>query len=113
VKISTYPLGIVTVVRPREAIAQAETNDLRTAVAEAVTSGSAQIVFDLSEVPFIDSAGLELLIDLQATCTSSGGHLKLAALSDICSEILRLTDLADQFERFSTVEKAAKSLTPE
>ncbi len=109
-KISTYPHGRAMVVTPREAIVESDTGEVRHAVAEAVANGSSQIVLDFSEVPFIDSAGLELLGELQTLCGDSGAHLKLAALEDVCAEILRITDLAQKFQTFESVEEAVKGL---
>jgi len=109
-KIGSYQVGRATVVVPREAIVQAEVDDLRHALEQAATPGSGWVVLDLSEVPFIDSAGLELLCEVQQLCIDSRGRLKLAVASDICSEILRLTDLAGRFEAYGSVEEAARSV---
>lgn len=109
-KIGSYQVGRATVVVPREAIVQAEVDDLRRALEQAVTPGWGWVVLDLSEVPFIDSAGLELLCEAQQLCIDKRGRLKLAVASDICSEILRLTDLAGRFEAYRSVEEAARSV---
>ena len=109
-KIGSYQVGRVTVVVPREAIVQGEVDDVRHAVEQTATSGSGWVVMDLSEVPFIDSAGLELLCELQQLCIDNRGRLKLAVASEICSEILRLTDLAGRFETYDSVEEAARSV---
>ncbi len=109
-KIGSYQVGRATVVVPREAIVQAEVDDLRHALEQAATPGSGWVVLDLSEVPFIDSAGLELLCEVQRLCIDNRGRLKLAVASDICSEILRLTDLAGRFEAYGSVEEAARSM---
>jgi anti-anti-sigma factor len=109
-KIGSYQVGRVTVVVPREAIVQTEVDDVRRAVEQVVTPGSGWVVIDLGEVPFIDSAGLESLCDLQQFCMDNRGRLKLAAPSEICSEILRLTDLTGRFETYDSVEEAARSV---
>ena len=110
-KIGSYQVGRATVVVPREAIVQAEVDDLRHALEQAATPGSGWVVVDLSEVPFIDSAGLELLCNVQQLCIDNRGRLKLAVASDICSEILRLTDLDGRFEAYDSVEEAARSVS--
>ena len=109
-KLSSCEIGTVTVLSPREAIVQSECDELRCAMADVATSGSGRIVLDLSEVSFIDSVGLELICSLQTVCSENGGRLKLAAVGEICSEILRVTDLSKQFEILPSVEEAAKSM---
>jgi len=110
VKISSYQHGKATVVSPRDAIVESDCADLRHAVAQAIANGSSQIVIDLAEVPFIDSAGLELFCELQTTCAESGAHLKLASLDETCAEILHITDLDFRFHTFQTVEESIKGL---
>ena len=109
-KVNAYHHGRGTVVVPRDAVVEGDCDELRQAVGEALANGSSQIVVDMEEVPFVDSTGLELLCELQATCTNGGACLKLASLGEVCCEIFRITDLAGRFERFGTVEEAAKGL---
>lgn len=110
-KISSYQHGRGTVVTPREPILDGDCNDVRRSVVEALASGSSHIVLDMGEVPYVDSAGLELLCELQSTCSNGGAHFKVAALNETCEEILRITDLREQFQTFGSVEDAAKSLS--
>jgi anti-sigma B factor antagonist len=109
-KLSSYKSGPATVVCPREAVTQAECEQVRLLVAEAALGGSKTIIIDLSEVPFVDSVGLEMLLELDRGCRDQGGRLKLVALSDNCSEILRLTELAPRFEILPSVEQAVRGL---
>jgi anti-anti-sigma factor len=110
VKISSYKAGPATVVCPREAITQSECDQLKLMIVEANLAGAGVIVLDLSEVPFVDSKGLEMVLDLERGCREQGGRLKLASLSDNCAEILRLTDLTGRFEVLASAEQAARSV---
>ncbi len=59
---------------------------------EAITdAGRSQIVFDMSEVGFISSVGLRVMIDAQKACRRLGGEMVVAGLS---SPIDRAFDLA-------------------
>jgi len=109
-KLSKYRTGAIHVIRPGEAIVKEDVDELRFAFAETEADGRAQIVLDLSEVPFIDSAGLDLLLELQEICRSSGGSLKLGSPTEICREIFRLTDLMGQFDFCDTVEESTRGL---
>ena len=107
-KLSSYKSGSASVICPREAITQAECDQIRLMVAEASVSGTSTIILDLSEVPFVDSVGLEMMLDLDRGCRDRGGRLKLVGLSDNCTDILRLTDLTSRFEILPTVEQALR-----
>jgi anti-sigma B factor antagonist len=108
VKVSSYQAGGAWVLCPREAITQAECDELRNMADESSASGGGTLMIDLTEVPFIDSAGLEMFLELSRNFREQGGRLKLAGLNEICEEIFRLTDLTERFEIYPSVEKAAK-----
>ena len=65
------------------------------------------LVLDLQEVPFIDSAVLEYLVDLQMKLAERMGQVKLARCDDTLREILEITRLASTFE---TVADPAEAL---
>ncbi len=71
--------------------------------------GTGQIVFDFREVSLIDSAGLEMLMDLQDRCLRRGGALKIAAPNHLCREVIRVTGLDDCIEVFPDVVVAVGS----
>ncbi|NQT17622.1 MAG: STAS domain-containing protein [Planctomycetes bacterium] len=68
---------------------------------ESLLSGQPYVVVDLENVPLIDSAGLELLLQYQEELQRSGGALKLAAPNRLCDEILTVTGTGQSFEVFS------------
>jgi anti-sigma B factor antagonist len=77
----------------------AESNDyLKNAVEQCLGDGPPLVVFDLSEVPLIDSAGLELLLTMQEQIESHSGTIKLAGPNPLCRDILNATGLIHQFE---------------
>jgi anti-sigma B factor antagonist len=63
-----------------------------------------KIVFDMSDVDFISSAGLRVLIDVQKTCKRwNRGQLVLAALPERIYETLDLTGFVPLFNIFDNV----------
>jgi len=67
---------------------------------QSLFSGQPYVVVDLEEVPLIDSAGLELLLQYQEEFQQLGGALKLAAPNRLCDEILSVTGTGQSFEVF-------------
>lgn len=67
-------------------------------------------IINLTELEFVDSKGLEALLQLQETCADLLGQIRLAGASGAVEQILRITRLAPHFEKFATVEEAVNSL---
>ena len=78
-------------------------------VQEIVTIGPPHVVFDFSDVPLVDSAGLEKLLDFKDAMTSRGGTLKLAAMNHLVNDILYATRVDSRFETFPRVNLAVRS----
>jgi len=76
---------------------------------EALAQGQPRLVFDLQGVPLIDSAGLELLLDVRDRCAKRGGALHLAAPSVLCTDILKATQVASKFAIFDDALAAVGS----
>jgi anti-anti-sigma factor len=61
-------------------------------------------------VPFIDSAGLEYLLDLQEKLAQRMGQVKLIKPDENIRKILELTRLASVFEVFKDIPEAVKAI---
>ena len=57
----------------------------------------------------MDSAALEVLLDVQESFDRHGGTLKLAAAGALCRDILRATGVSSRFEMFDDVNSAVGS----
>jgi len=71
--------------------------------------GQPRAVLDLAGVPLIDSAGLEMLLDVQEDFQRRGGALKLAVRSSLCREILSVTGVGGHFEIYPEAASAVGS----
>lgn len=67
---------------------------------EALSQGQPRLVCDLQRVPLIDSAGVELLLDLHERCLRRGGALHLAGPTPLCRDILLATHVLSHFTIF-------------
>ena len=68
------------------------------------------LVLDLAEVPFVDSACLEYLLDLQDQLSERLGQVKLARPDENVRKIFEITRLEDAFEQFEDVSEAVKTV---
>jgi anti-anti-sigma factor len=112
-KIQTQPHGPVNLLVAHGPLVAEELIDLRRALEASVAggggSGPRRAIVDCSDVPYLDSAGIELLVELCGLQNPPHRRPKLAALTETCREALELTDVLPRLEVFDTVENALRS----
>ncbi len=86
-----------------------EANDFHEAIENAIERNKKKIVVDLSNVQFISSWGIGILMYGYTTTTNSGGEFKLAAVPTKIYEVLKKTKLDTIFDKYASVEEALKS----
>lgn len=82
---------------------------LRRTAEDLVAEGFPRIVFNLSAVSFIDSAGLGTLTLGYSRAKAAGGLLKLVAPQNRIREALEMTRLTVMFPLYATDEEAINS----
>ena len=83
--------------------------ELNNSLHKLVEAKKKKIVIDLSDVPFMNSSGLGMLIGSVTTMRNAGGDLKLAGASAKIKNILSVTKLLNVFELYATAKEAAES----
>jgi anti-sigma B factor antagonist len=71
--------------------------------------GFKNVVVNMSQVPFINSTGLGILISAYTTLRKEDGVLKLANVTERIDSLLMITKLGTIFETYSSEEKAVDS----
>ena len=99
----------VDVVRGRLSLNHEYVEELAAAFEECALGGQPLAVFDMQRVGLVDSAGLELLFDVQDGFSRRGGDLKIAAANGLCRDILKVVDDTHRLEVFDKVEEAVRS----
>ncbi len=101
--------GAVMALKPRGPVSGSDAEQLKSRLLEVRTTCLGRLVLDVSAVPFLDSQGLEALLDVTEELGKSGSVLKLCGANEVVREVLELTDLAAQFEHFEDVTSAVRS----
>jgi anti-sigma B factor antagonist len=105
-EIEEYP-GRFTVVRPFERIDAFSAPELRERLLELIAVGNVYFVVDLSQTPFLDSAGMAALVNLLKRCRQLVGDVALVwPTEDAAKRILRLTKFDRVFTMFDDVQGA-------
>jgi len=108
-KIDVHQMGSVTVVSPSGAIAQDDVDDFARVLEERRCSTNGRLLIDFGDVSFLDSRAVEAIWDFADQQHESGHIAKLAAVQELCREILELTSVSEQLDIFDSCESAVRS----
>jgi anti-sigma B factor antagonist len=101
--------GAVEVIVPNVPLKGEYVEELRETVQYCLADGIPMLVLNLHDVPLLDSAGLESLLDIRDLVEKRGGTVKLASPPPLTQDILRVTGLGQQFEVFADEKSAVRS----
>jgi anti-sigma B factor antagonist len=82
---------------------------LRSAILSSIEQGMRKVLIDLSEITWVNSTGLGVLITSHLAARGKGGSVKLIGVSKRIESILSVTRLNTVFEIFPTEEDARSS----
>lgn len=77
-----------------------------------IKHGRIQIIVNLHDVSYIDSAGVGALVSKFVTLRRRGGDLKLLCLSDRVRHVITIAHLLEVFDSFESEELAVRSFAP-
>ncbi len=101
--------GAVDVLEGRGPLNEGSAASVRELLDRCVGSGQPRVVISLDEVPLLDSAGLEVLLDARDACLQRGGTLAVATPNSLCRDILHVTGLDQQLDLHDDVLSAIGS----
>jgi len=109
-EISSQTLRRCDLVRVKGRVDSATTPQLKETLDAILNEGRFKIVLNLSQVSFMSSAGLRLLIDTHKTCRRwNRGQLALAEVSPHLKEVLELAGLLNMFKVYDSEVEAVGS----
>ena len=73
--------------------------------------GKKNVLLNLADVNYVDSAGLGALVSAYTTVTREGGSLKLANITRKLQDLLSITKLLTVFETFDSENEAVRSFS--
>ena len=74
-----------------------------------LNQGRKDVLLNLAQVSYVDSAGLGAIVSAYTTMTREGGSLKLANITKKMQDLLSITKLLTVFESFDSEEEALRS----
>ena len=80
-------------------------------VAQTITEGHVQLVFDLSDLSYLSSAGVRAVLSLRQDTRANGGDVRLACASGNIRRSLDIAGITKIMQSYSTVEESVASFS--
>ena len=104
--------GEVQVIRLRGSLTLGSpVDDLRQTLDQALSAGDANLVLNLSDVRWVDSSGVGVLVKSLTSAKQAGGSLKLVNPSKPALQTLKMCNLLPLFDVFDEESEAVQSFT--
>jgi len=108
-KIQETKRGAVLVVKPDGPLTGEDAATFAQRMEAGIQQSLGRVVVDMATVPFVDSRGLEVMVDLHQQLDDAGQVLKLCHVNPTVREVLDLTGLGALFEQFDEVNAGVRS----
>lgn len=103
--------GVAVVALEGRIVLGEESNQLREGVKSLLAKGKKKIVLNMSNVTFIDSAGLGTLVASHTSAKTQGASLRLCHLGSKFKEVLQITKLVTVFDVDNTEADSIRSFS--
>jgi anti-anti-sigma factor len=110
-KIGQQQHGAVMLLKPEGPLTEPEVREFSTALRELLLGSMGRVVVEMSAVPFVDSAGLEALLDVSDEQSAGGRSLKLCGINKTVRQVLELTEVDAHFDLYEDVNSAVRSFS--
>ena len=101
--------GAVMILKPKGPLVADDADQFKNQLSEAFNNSLGRCLVDAAEIPFVDSRGLEVLVESAGDLSQSGRTLKLCGVGETVREVLDLTGLAPLFEFYEDVNAGSRS----
>ncbi len=108
-KIGKGEAGAMTVLTPKESLTYENCEELEATFNECINQHKTKVILDCKGISFIDSEGLELLVQVYEELRKRGGILKIVSLNTVCHEIFVATRLINVFHVYNDIHEAIRS----
>lgn len=98
--------GVKTYLTPDFALIGENIALLDKEIKECLETNEIRLVIDFESVPYIDSEGLEKLLEYYNQIRRTGGSLEIFNPNPLCNEILNLTCITDYLDIYFNLDKA-------
>lgn len=108
-RVEEQKMGAVLVLKPTGTLGGDEATEFRAQLHATALQTMGRYVLDASGLAFVDSTGLEVLLEASEQLARGGKILKICGANATLCEVLDLTGLTESFERYDELNSAVRS----
>src|SRR3989338_7740089 len=108
-KIKKTKMGLISYIEPEIPIAKEWVEEFKKVLEDCFKDNEFKIVINFHSVPYIDSDGLDVLLDTLGEVRRRGGSIKIFDSHPVCNDIFFAARFNTLFEIFTNVDKAGRS----
>jgi anti-anti-sigma factor len=97
-----------SILAPKTSITYETREDLETTFKECLEQRKTEVILDCKAVSFLDSEGLELLVQMHEELKERGGALKIIGVNPVCRDILMATRLIGNLHVHEDIHEALR-----
>ncbi|CAB1083168.1 hypothetical protein JY97_02855 [Alkalispirochaeta odontotermitis] len=101
-------VGVRTILAPSVPLSIKNVKEMTAVILDCIQRPNSEIILDCKSAKFMDSAGLELLLQVHNDLKNNGGKLKVIGLNETCRDILYATRLINVFNIFNDIHDAIR-----
>lgn len=102
-------IGAVRLLRPAGALLATDVEMFLSRSRDVITASRGRMALDLTEVHYLDSAGLEALLEVAESLAAVGGVLRVCGANETVREVFELTGVGGYLEHYESATDAARS----
>jgi len=102
-------VGTVDVLTPQGPLVDEDAESFVETLQGKLEAPNPRLVLDLHKVSYMDSRGIEGLVDAALDLQQRGGRLRLASVTATCREVFELTGQSRRVEFFDETQDAVRS----
>ena len=108
-RIETQKVGAVTVLEPHGPVVQEDATAFGQHLEQTLHQSMGRLVIDVSEVPYLDSLGLQILADAAEQLQNTGQSLRLSGANETLRTVFEITELHHHFDHYQDIHTAVRS----
>jgi anti-anti-sigma factor len=108
--IARYPGDAVVLTLKGRLVLEDVEVELRAAIDGLIQQGRVNLVLNLQDVTYVDSAGLGFLVSKYVSVQRRGGNMALVGASPRVAHVLEITRLSRVFETFASDDEAVQAV---
>ena len=109
-KVHSETIDGIDIVTLKGRLVSADTQRVRVAMLQVVEEGHAMLVVDISQVTFIDSSGLSVLLSVFKAVRKRGGEMNLFGMTEQIRHLLELTRVEQVLASYADRQSAIEAL---